>query len=123
MYYRFKYKDKNRFSEWHRIRTAEFHRIEALVNQLRAGTVEVKDEASSPAQRRNRKFWHLEGRTLAVVSSMNTLLKEYQVLWPADWNYYRSLTWQQMTPVNKLYYFLDKLRTERKDNTKDGTGN
>lgn len=133
MYYRWNESAKNldafkkNFAEigkWYRGTWWEIkEEIPDFYHLVRQGYIDEKPESSSPMQQRNRKFWELEGRTLAVFRQHHLLIEEYKILWPADWNYYHSLTWQMMSVPTKLNYFLNKLREEREANKKRVTGN
>lgn len=130
MYYRWTEKARQLISssecemvgKWKRVRRADFvKQYPQHYAWLLEGYLEFKEETFSPAQMRNHHLWQLEGRTLSVFAQMQELIKGYKRMWPTDWNYYRSRTWQQMDAPTRLSYFLNKLRTEREANKKRDT--
>lgn len=133
MYYRWNESAKNldafkkNFAEigkWYRGTWRQIkEEIPEFYHLVRQGYIDEKPESSSPAQQRNRKFWELEGRTRSTFRQIHLLIEEYKRMWPTDWNYYRSLTWQQTPIVDQLNYFFQKLLKEREENKKRDTGN
>lgn len=110
--------------KWKRIRCSELlKKYPQYWQWVRQGDMEIKDESNSPLQSRNRKFFILEGQTVAVENNIRKLIREHEALWPNDWNRYHALTYCQMNAMHKLGYFLEKLRKEREDNKDKPTGN